>query len=90
MLPGADQEAARGIAERIRRTIAWTKFPFKDWQISCTISLGVAGTWEQSLDAEELLVRADRSLYAAKANGRNQVVLMTDPSGEGLHYVNPG
>ena len=74
VLPGAGQEHALGIAERIRRTIAETKVPFKDWQIRCTISLGVAGTWEGSLEADELLVRADRSLYAAKHGGRNQVV----------------
>jgi diguanylate cyclase (GGDEF)-like protein len=75
VLTGASQAEAFRIAERLRETIAQTRVPYKNWEISCTISLGVAGTWEQNLEVDELLARADRSLYEAKSSGRNRVVL---------------
>jgi diguanylate cyclase (GGDEF)-like protein len=38
-----------------------------------TISIGVATLAETDSDAEMLLRRADKALYAAKQGGRNQV-----------------
>ena len=72
LLPGIDGERAVLVAERIRRD-----FHVADWpDRALTISIGVAQC--QDGDEEETLVsRADRALYAAKAGGRDQVVIDT-------------
>jgi len=68
MLPDADREDARLIAERIRRGI--------EAQTSVTISLGV-GTYQPEKDSkEDLIHKADQALYQAKQGGRNQVKIM--------------
>jgi len=71
VLPGADEAAAAGVAERIRRGVEET--PGRE---PVTVSLGVASTAGDE-DAGSLLARADARLYAAKAAGRNRVVAVT-------------
>ena len=45
--------------------------------VTTTPSIGIATFCGQDLSAEELLQRADRAMYAAKAGGRNQVCSLT-------------
>ena len=67
VLPGADLEAARQLAERIR--IAVQKLPTG----AVTISAGAA-EFDADYDFEATLRTADRRMYEAKAAGRNCVV----------------
>jgi len=67
ILPGADLEAARQLAERIRLGVQ--KLPTS----SVTISAGAA-EFDADYDFEATLRTADRLMYEAKAAGRNCVV----------------
>jgi diguanylate cyclase (GGDEF)-like protein/PAS domain S-box-containing protein len=81
LLPGAGAEGALRAAERLRASIADMAIRFQRAQFSLTLSIGIAiaGPGE-ALD--DLARRADRSLYAAKAAGRNRAVLI---EAESLH-----
>ena len=77
ILPGTDLDGAAQVAERIRRAILALNLPHEtsDASTQITLSLGVASiipTLEQLLD--DLIANADKALYLAKEQGRNQVV----------------
>lgn len=83
LLVNASAEAAMEIAERIRAVIE--DYPFETMEgksLAATISIGVATLTdtgdEASLEvlASDLVDRADQGVYAAKHQGRNQVVLL--------------
>jgi|GEM_PF-1940830 len=65
-----DEAGAATLAERVRRNVGDTPF---EGVGTVTISLGVAAV-ESGTTLEALEQRADRALYAAKRNGRNQSV----------------
>ncbi|HEX2842766.1 PleD family two-component system response regulator [Hyphomicrobium sp.] len=75
IMPDTDKPLARQVGERVRECVA--SQPFKiasDKEIWVTASVGLA-TWEGEGDTSEALFkRADNALYAAKRQGRNQVV----------------
>ena len=66
-------EAAAALGERMRQRIHAEAIPLPDGrEIQATASIGVAAL-SLNNDQDDLLGRADQALYAAKANGRNQV-----------------
>ena len=69
--PGIDEQGARALAERARGVIAAQPL---DGGERLTASFGVASL-QRDEDRQSLLRRVDRALYAAKDQGRNQVVL---------------
>jgi diguanylate cyclase (GGDEF)-like protein len=73
LLPGATQEDARQLAERLRATIAATPYAGLD----VTMSFGVASSGGE-LTVAGAMLRADTALYAAKAAGRD-CVRVADP-----------
>jgi diguanylate cyclase (GGDEF)-like protein len=73
-LTDTDLSGAVLTAERLRQQVAEEPFEIGDARLSVTISIGVADRQRADEDAGQLLKYADRALYAAKANGRNQVV----------------
>lgn len=83
LLPETDCRTAYGIAERIRRSISETPIQTKNGEISITISMGIACTWEGISDLGILLDRADTAMYTAKTLGRNRVVLSGQRSESG-------
>ncbi len=70
LLPNTDILDAAVCAERFRKALAAMKFP----QLSVTASLGVSSLSLHPTTPQELLDQADKCLYVAKRNGRNQVV----------------
>jgi two-component system cell cycle response regulator len=77
VMPDASVEAAAMVAERLRLRIADEPFQVSApvGTIEVTISLGVTATEDAREDADEMIRRADRALYAAKAKGRNRIVI---------------
>lgn len=75
VLPETDEDNARNVAERLRTELANLAVASKDELISFTVSVGVTILGEEDETLEEVLNRADESLYKAKRGGRNRVVV---------------
>ena len=60
--------------EILRQDIEAQKIAYNDSQIQVTMSVGVVSANEECFDIDGLLSIADKRLYCAKENGRNQVV----------------
>ncbi|MDQ2105820.1 GGDEF domain-containing protein [Azospirillum sp. C340-1] len=73
LLPDTDQIGAAALAEALRRDVAARPLDFQGQEIAATVSIGIAACHGgEPLDAA--LAAADRALYRAKHNGRNQVI----------------
>ncbi len=70
VLPGADLEAAREIAEKARRAIEESR----PSELLVTASCGVCSELDERIEFESMFQAADRALYQAKHAGRNRVV----------------
>ncbi|WP_263250247.1 GGDEF domain-containing protein [Saccharopolyspora rosea] len=81
LLPGADAEVACAVADRIRTSTAALSVPARDTHgrhrqlDDLTVSVGVATTHRFGYELGDLLAAADKALLAAKAAGRNAVIL---------------
>ena len=74
VLPETDEEGAVVFAERLRVAVSENDFSDAAEKLNATVSIGVAGTPGDNIGSgEELIGSADKALYVAKANGRNQV-----------------
>lgn len=73
LLPDYEIERAVALAETIR--IAMSKIDFEI--LTITASLGVSSIYLGASSPQEMLEQADKCLYIAKRNGRNQVVAYT-------------
>jgi diguanylate cyclase (GGDEF)-like protein len=73
MLPEAGFDSAWRVAERLRQKIETHNFKYDQEKIKITISVGLSSLESPDTDLEDLISRADRSLYAAKDAGRNRV-----------------
>ncbi len=74
LMPGVQLDEAVARAEDIRQRMA--KLDFGD--ITITASLGLSAVGLGAEDPQDLLDQADKCLYVAKRNGRNQVVRFDD------------
>ncbi len=79
ILPETDPRVAVVLAERIRRGIETMKIPLGNNQppLCVTVSQGLSGLRPGSADhrRDNIIEAADKALYAAKANGRNKLVV---------------
>lgn len=72
----SDPEGANRLMEELRTKIAEIPFCLAGQTVNVTVSTGIASlSGDDSLRLDDLLAAADRALYQAKADGRNQVVL---------------
>lgn len=73
--PGTPLEICRDICERLRDRVESTEFSFGGQELRISISVGVAESCEVgALEQSDLIALADRRMYTAKRQGRNQVV----------------
>lgn len=74
-LPGVSLQDCCRICERISSRIAGTVFRENGHDITITVSIGVADSTAVARGGhKELIALADKRLYQAKRNGRNQLV----------------
>lgn len=72
ILPGVDSQGGLVAAERIRASL---ENEYVEGVGHITASIGVATFIEMTTDVDELVEIADKAMYFAKQNGRNQVKL---------------
>lgn len=74
MMPETNLDDALTFAEKIRAMIESTPMETQAGTLHVTVSLGVASVPHSKIHTpKELIVAADKALYRAKRNGRNQV-----------------
>ena len=89
LLPDTPPAHGLSVAERIRERVAAAQTAIRKpdgatTSLSVTLSIGLAGWLPDSGRARDLIERADRALYRAKAQGRNRAVSADAPDGEML------
>ncbi|RMD98378.1 MAG: GGDEF domain-containing protein, partial [Calditrichaeota bacterium] len=82
VFPNTTARGAFCVMERIRKSIARAPFEVDALKIPITISIGICEI-EPQMEAADWIEQADQALYAAKRNGRNQVIVA------GLHSNEP-
>lgn len=80
VLPEADLEAARLIAERFRLELQTLRWDQGDRTLTVTASMGLAQLRPTDQSLEQAFYRADKALYQAKAEGRDRIVGYSDQS----------
>ncbi|HEU4976211.1 MAG TPA: diguanylate cyclase [Baekduia sp.] len=76
-LPETTPDAAMAVAESLREAVAAEPIDADGTELRVTVSIGLSGWTGEPLD--ELVDRADQALYAAKAAGRDRVMVETPP-----------
>ncbi|MFZ5816806.1 MAG: sensor domain-containing diguanylate cyclase, partial [Bacillota bacterium] len=87
ILPGTEKQVAARVAERIREKVAAHTFTTKLGRVlefPLSVSIGVASYPQDGFSQVDLILAADRALYAAKRAGRNRVVLHKQDLGGSL------
>jgi len=82
VFPGLPRECTTGRLEQIREMIENLRIPYQGREISTTASGGIAIFPDHGGSSEEMIRSADLALYAAKAAGRNRMLLFSN-SGAG-------
>ena len=72
VLPDSTMEQALIPIERIRKKIEKMEYDYKGTTIRVTVSCGLSEATKEVTSQEELILRADKSLYASKRDGRNR------------------
>ena len=73
LLPDAKIEEAVTVVSRVRRSLTKRFFLHENKRLLITFSAGVA-EYQMNESQDSIVVRADKALYQAKNNGKNQVV----------------
>ncbi|MEO6858250.1 MAG: diguanylate cyclase [Solirubrobacteraceae bacterium] len=81
LLPDTDRGGAVEVAEKLRHAIEQTEVQDVG---SITASFGIATLPDDAGEPDQLIRKADRALYAAKARGRNRVEVAAPSGGQGL------
>ncbi|MGB6020549.1 MAG: GGDEF domain-containing protein [Sulfurimonadaceae bacterium] len=70
-----DSEGAFTLAEKIRSEVQNIAIEYDGQEVSVTTSIGVSQNAETDKSFDDIFARADKALYQAKAQGRNQTCL---------------
>lgn len=73
-LPGIEESEAMTLADSLREKVASCKFNHNGKITKITVSCGIS-SFSEGDSHEAMFERADRALYTAKHNGRNQCVM---------------
>lgn len=71
-----NKEDAYLIAEKIRKNIEKNKIILRQEEACITVSIGIASCPSDATDTNELILKADKAMYAAKQKGRNRICLI--------------
>ncbi len=74
LLPDTSSSRAALPLDRLRCSIAEQKVPYNNFEISLSISIGIATVSDLDNSPMDTIERADDALYSAKRSGRNKVV----------------
>jgi diguanylate cyclase (GGDEF)-like protein len=74
ILLGTDTNGALKMAERLRKSVADTKYSSGKNTFNITVSIGISTYAGDIKRKEELVEKADKALYHAKGTGRNRTV----------------
>ena len=81
VLPETNRQGAEIVAEKIRAAVEALVIEHGEDTITVTLSVGVTVLTKENGNLEAAIDRADRALYQAKNNGRNQVVFEASDAG---------
>ena len=73
----SDMSQTLVVADRLLQAVRTHTTMVADYPLQCTISLGIALFPQHGAAMEEIINNADRALYRAKAEGRNQYRMFT-------------
>ncbi|MCH6266586.1 GGDEF domain-containing protein [Neobacillus citreus] len=76
ILPNTDLGECKILAEHLRKDVNQSDFTYHQAHIPISISLGIS--LFKGENVEGFIEKADKALYTAKENGRNQVVMFRD------------
>lgn len=74
VMPNTSAQEGSRIVNRLRQAFLDSPMPLRGDALTLTFSAGVSEYDVDGTDLDSLIMRADRRLYRAKHNGRNQVV----------------
>lgn len=81
LLPGTDLAGGAAFAQSLRMSFAATDWSIVGVERQITLSFGIAALGAEESSVHDAIERADRALYAAKAAGRNRVMLSMGQDG---------
>jgi diguanylate cyclase (GGDEF)-like protein/PAS domain S-box-containing protein len=79
VMPNIGIEKARERAEDLHTTINALNIPYGRFNLTTTISMGIAWYPAHGATKEDLLRAADKAMYMAKNTGRNRVIVYREP-----------
>ncbi len=80
MLPDTREvEGARALADNLKSAVS-APIQFGDIQLHVGVSIGIGRFPDHGATPEDLMGRADEAMYAAKSDGKGQVVLLPEPN----------
>ena len=75
IMPETNVEGAIIPVQRLRRSVEDYNFDYNGVKAKVTVSIGLTMNYGEFKSATELLKSADESLYRAKEEGRNRVII---------------
>ncbi len=76
LLPGTEQDEAMQLLNKLREKVASCSFRYHGNEVKISISCGFS-SFSNDDTLEQVFERADKALYQAKENGRNQCVILS-------------